>query len=69
MLLLRLTEKVAELDVKLGDTVKKGQLLAKLDDANLQYKLDAAQLALLEADFSGSDCGMRNWLSPRPRQI
>ena len=40
--------KVAELDVKLGDTVKKGQLLAKLDDANLQYKLEAAQLALLE---------------------
>ena len=40
--------KVAELDVKVGDTVKKGQLLAKLDDANLQYKLEAAQLALLE---------------------
>jgi RND family efflux transporter MFP subunit len=40
--------KVAELDVKLGDTVKKGQLLAKLDDSNLQYKLEAAQLALLE---------------------
>jgi RND family efflux transporter MFP subunit len=40
--------KVAELDVKLGDTVTKGQLLAKLDDSNLQYKLEAAQLALLE---------------------
>jgi RND family efflux transporter MFP subunit len=40
--------KLAELDVKLGDTVTKGQLLAKLDDTNLQYKLEAAQLALLE---------------------
>ena len=40
--------KLAELDVKLGDKVKKGQLLAKLDDASLQYKLEEAQLALLE---------------------
>ena len=40
--------KLAELDVKLGDTVKKGDLLAKLDDANLQYKLEEAQLALVE---------------------
>lgn len=40
--------KLAELDVKLGDTVTKGQLLAKLDDASLQYKLEEAQLALLE---------------------
>ena len=40
--------KLAELDVKLGDKVKKGQLLAKLDDATLQYKLEEAQLALLE---------------------
>jgi RND family efflux transporter MFP subunit len=40
--------KLAELDVKLGDTVTKGQLLAKLDDATLQYKLEEAQLALLE---------------------
>ena len=40
--------KVAELDVKLGDKVTKGQLLAKLDDANLQYALEEAQLALLE---------------------
>jgi HlyD family secretion protein len=40
--------KLAELDVKLGDTVEKGQLLARLDDASLQYKLEEAQLALLE---------------------
>jgi RND family efflux transporter MFP subunit len=40
--------KVAELDVKLGDKVTKGQLLAKLDDANLQYALEEDQLALLE---------------------
>ncbi len=40
--------KLSELDVKLGDKVEKGQLLAKLDDASLQYKLEEAQLALLE---------------------
>ncbi len=40
--------KLAELDVKLGDKVEKGQLVAKLDDASLQYKLEEAQLALLE---------------------
>jgi HlyD family secretion protein len=40
--------KLAELDVALGDKVEKGQLLAKLDDASLQYKLEEAQLALLE---------------------
>jgi HlyD family secretion protein len=40
--------KLAELDVKLGDKVEKGQLLAKLDDTSLQYKLEEAQLALLE---------------------
>ena len=40
--------KLAELDVALGDKVEKGQLLAKLDDTTLQYKLEEAQLALLE---------------------
>jgi RND family efflux transporter MFP subunit len=40
--------KVAEVDVKLGDKVTKGQLLAKLDDSNLQDKLDQATLALKE---------------------
>ncbi len=40
--------KISEIDVKLGDTVEKGQVLAKLDDANLQYALEEAQLALLE---------------------
>jgi len=40
--------KLAELDVKLGDKVEKGQLLGKLDDSTLQYKLEEAQLALLE---------------------
>ena len=40
--------KLAEVDVKLGDKVEKGQLLARLDDASLQYKLEEAQLALLE---------------------
>ena len=40
--------KLAELDVALGDKVTKGQVLAKLDDSNLQYKLEEAQLALAE---------------------
>jgi RND family efflux transporter MFP subunit len=40
--------KIAEIDVALGDMVEKGQTLAKLDDASLQYKLEEAQLALLE---------------------
>ncbi len=40
--------KLAELDVALGDKVEKGQLLARLDDTTLQYKLEEAQLALLE---------------------
>jgi HlyD family secretion protein len=40
--------KLAELDVALGDKVEKGRLLAKLDDENLQYKLQEAQLALIE---------------------
>jgi signal transduction histidine kinase len=40
--------KLAELYVNLGDKVEKGQLLAKVDDASLQYKLEEAQLALLE---------------------
>src|SRR5512136_691256 len=40
--------KISEIDVALGDKVTKGQLLAKLDDASLQYKLEEAQLALLE---------------------
>ncbi len=40
--------KIAEIDVALGDKVEKGQLLAKLDDTTLQYKLEEAQLALLE---------------------
>jgi RND family efflux transporter MFP subunit len=40
--------KLAELDVALGDKVEKGQLLAKLDDSTLQYKLEEAQLALDE---------------------
>ena len=40
--------KLASLNVALGDKVEKGQLLAKLDDASLQYKLEEAQLALLE---------------------
>jgi HlyD family secretion protein len=40
--------KLAEIDIALGDKVEKGQLLAKLDDASLQYKLEEAQLALLE---------------------
>jgi RND family efflux transporter MFP subunit len=40
--------KLSEIDVELGDKVEKGQLLARLDDASLQYKLEEAQLALLE---------------------
>jgi RND family efflux transporter MFP subunit len=44
--------KLVALDVKLGDTVEKGQLLARLDDTSLQYKLEEAQLALLELTSS-----------------
>lgn len=40
--------KIAEINVALGDKVEKGQVLARLDDASLQYKLENAQLALLE---------------------
>jgi signal transduction histidine kinase len=40
--------KLAELYTNLGDKVEKGQLRAKVDDASLQYKLEEAQLALLE---------------------
>ena len=40
--------KITSLDVKLGDQVQKGQLLAQLDDTSLQTALTKAQLALLE---------------------
>jgi len=60
--------KLAELDVKLGDTVTKGQLLATLDDASLQYKLEEAQLALLELT-SPEAIANAKLASPRPRRM
>ncbi len=41
--------KVADVSVALGDNVKAGQVLAKLDDTDLQSALRAAQSALLSA--------------------
>jgi multidrug efflux pump subunit AcrA (membrane-fusion protein) len=40
--------KIASLDVKLGDTVQKGQLLAQLDDSSAQTALADAKQTLLE---------------------
>lgn len=42
--------KLTELKVSLGDTVKEGQALAKLDPLSLQVKLDNAQSALNSAN-------------------
>jgi HlyD family secretion protein len=45
--------KVAEIDVKVGDTVKPGQVLARLDPADLQFQLRQAQanLAAAQANY------------------
>lgn len=40
---------VTEIDVKVGDKVKKGQVLAKIDDRVLQNNLAAAQASLVSA--------------------
>jgi HlyD family secretion protein len=43
------TGKIAEIDVTVGQTVVKGQVLAKLDKTSLQDALNAAQAAVLSA--------------------
>jgi membrane fusion protein, macrolide-specific efflux system len=43
------TSMVTEVDVKPGDTVKKGQVLAKIDDSDLQNKLLSADVSLQTA--------------------
>ena len=43
------TGKITEIDVKVGQTVRQGQVLAKLDKTSLQDAVDAAQASLLAA--------------------
>ncbi len=47
--------KISEIDVKVGQTVKKGQVLAKLDKTSLQDALDQAQAAAMNAQNSYND--------------
>lgn len=51
--------KITEIDVKVGDSVKAGQQLAKLDPSQAQAQLDTAQANLIQAqakvDQSGSN--------------
>lgn len=42
---------VAEVNVKAGDTVTKGQVLANLDTTTLEQAVDAAQLAVQSAEI------------------
>ncbi|MEW6364816.1 MAG: efflux RND transporter periplasmic adaptor subunit [Acidobacteriota bacterium] len=60
---------VAQLHVKIGDRVEKGQLLAELDDRELQARRDQAAAALaaaqanLERDVADLDRTRRLWAS------
>lgn len=45
---------VTEIDVQAGDKVKKGQVLARLDDADAQDAMDSAQAALSAAESAGT---------------
>ncbi len=47
--------KIAEIDVKLGQTVKQNQVLAKLDETSLQDAVDAAQAGVLSAQTALSN--------------
>jgi HlyD family secretion protein len=53
-LVFQATGKVAEVKVTRGDAVKKGDLLARLDDADLQTALEQAQAALVIASAAYS---------------
>src|ERR1700730_842516 len=44
--------KIAEIDAKIGQTVKKGDLLAKLDKTSLQDALDEVQASILSNQSS-----------------
>jgi HlyD family secretion protein len=46
------TGKITEIDVKVGQTVKQGQVLAKLDKTSLQDAVNEAQASLLAASSS-----------------
>jgi HlyD family secretion protein len=46
------TGKIAEIDVTVGQTVRKGQVLAKLDKTSLQDAVNAAQAGVLSAQTS-----------------
>jgi len=48
-------QRLAQLNVDVGDRVKKGQLLAKLSPGTLEADLAAAKAALLEAEASARD--------------
>ena len=47
--------KIAQIDVKVGQTVKANQLLAKLDETSLQDAVDAAQAGVLSAQTAVTD--------------
>ncbi|MDP4160954.1 MAG: efflux RND transporter periplasmic adaptor subunit, partial [Bacillota bacterium] len=49
--------KVTEIDVKVGDTVKAGQQLAKLDPSQAQGQLDQAQANLIQAQAKVDQAG------------
>ncbi len=49
----RLPGRLASVPVRLGDKVKEGQLLAKLDDAELTHQLDEAEAALKASQARG----------------
>lgn len=57
-----ITGKIAEMDVDIGDKVKKDQLLAKLDNKDLEIKVNeaAANVAAAQADFERLLQGSKN---------
>ncbi|MGA9523919.1 MAG: efflux RND transporter periplasmic adaptor subunit, partial [Myxococcaceae bacterium] len=49
----RLSGRLVEVKVRLGDSVEKGQVVARLDDADLSHQLQEARAALLTAEANG----------------
>ncbi len=49
----RLSGRLSAVPVRLGDAVKKGQVVARLDDAELRHQLDEAQGAVQAAEARG----------------
>ncbi len=49
----RLSGRLVEVKVRLGDKVEKGQVVARLDDADLSHQLQEARAALLTAEANG----------------